>query len=64
MAFNEEGTAQSWVAESEGAREFTREEDVSNFRDAQPIKRMLAVLVFDVLGPSWIDQPVELEVNR
>lgn len=48
----------------EGAREFTRDEDVSAFNDAQPVKRILAVLVFDVLGPGWMDSPVEMEVNR
>lgn len=48
----------------EGAREFTRDEAISAFNNAQLIKRMLAVLVFDVLGPSWMDRPVEMEVNR
>ena len=47
-----------------GAREFTRHEDVSAFNNAQPIKRLLAVLVFHVFGPSWMDRPVEMEVNR
>jgi hypothetical protein len=48
----------------EGAREFTRDVEVTAFNSAQPIKRMLAVLVFDVFGPGWIDHPMEMEVRR
>ena len=48
----------------EAAREFTRVADVGDFKDAQPIKQLLAVLVFDVLGRSWVDSPVEMEINR
>jgi hypothetical protein len=45
-----------------GLRRFVRSSDVSNFKDAQKIKQLLAVVVFDVFGRSWFDNPAELEL--
>jgi hypothetical protein len=47
----------------EGSRRFIRGIDVSNFKDTQKIKQLLAVVVFDVFGRSWFDDPAELEIN-
>jgi hypothetical protein len=46
----------------QGARRFTRNIDSRNFKDAQNIKQLLAVTVFDVFGRSWFDNPAELEI--
>ena len=45
----------------DGSRRFVRGVDVSNFKDAQKIKQLLAVVVFDVFGRSWFDNPAALE---
>ena len=47
----------------DGFRRFVRSIDVSNFKDAQKIKQLLAVVVFDVFGRSWVDNPAELEID-
>jgi hypothetical protein len=46
-----------------GSTRFVRSVDVQNFKDAQPVKHLLAVVVFDVFGQSWFDRPAELEIN-
>lgn len=46
----------------DGVRRFVRGVDVSNFKDAQKIKQLLAVVLFDVFGRSWFDNPVALEI--
>ena len=45
-------------------RRFVRSVDVSNLKDAQKIKQLLAVVVYDVFGRSWFDNPAELEINH
>jgi hypothetical protein len=47
----------------DGLRKFIRSVDVSNFKDAQKVKQLLAVVVFDVFGRSWFDNPAELEID-
>ncbi len=46
------------------SRRFVRSVDVSNLKDTQKIKQLLAVVVFDVFGRSWFDNPAELEINH
>jgi hypothetical protein len=43
-------------------RRFVRSVDVTNFKDAQSIKQVLAVVIFDVFDRSWFDNPAELEI--
>lgn len=45
-------------------RRFVRSIEVSYLKDAQKIKQLLAVVVFDVFGRSWFDNPAELEINH
>lgn len=45
-----------------GLRRFVRSIHVSNFKDAQKIKQLLAVVVFDVFGRSCFDNPAALEI--
>lgn len=47
----------------DGLRKFIRSVDVSTFKDAQKIKQLLAVVIFDVFGRSWVDNPAELELD-
>jgi hypothetical protein len=47
----------------DGSRRFIHCIDVSNFKDALKIKQRLAVVLFDVFGRSWFDNPAELEIN-
>lgn len=44
-------------------RRFVRSIEVSNLKDAQKIKQLLAVVIFDVFGRSWFDNPATLEIN-
>jgi hypothetical protein len=46
----------------DGSRRFIHCIDVSNFKDALKIKQRLAVVLFDVFGRSWFDNPAELEI--
>jgi hypothetical protein len=46
-----------------GRRKFVYAIDVSKFKDAQKIKQLLAVVLFDVFGRSWFDNPAELEIQ-
>lgn len=45
-------------------RRFVRSFDVSNLKDAQKIKQLLAVVLFDIFGLNWFDNPAELEINH
>lgn len=47
----------------DGLRRLVHSIDVSNFKDAQKIKQLLAVVVFDVFGRGWFDNPAELEID-
>jgi hypothetical protein len=46
----------------DSSERFVRSVDVTNFKDAQSIKQVLAVVVFDVFDRSWFDNPAELEI--
>jgi exonuclease VII small subunit len=44
-------------------RRFVKSIEASNLKDAQKIKQLLAVVIFDVFGRSWFDNPAALEIN-
>lgn len=49
---------------AEGKRRFIYNIDITHFKDAQKIKQLLSVAMFDVFGRTWIDSPAQLEINH
>lgn len=47
----------------DGSNRFVYGINVGNFKDAQKIKHLLAVVVFDIFDRTWFDNPAELEIH-
>lgn len=62
--YAKKGLQRLGFSKSEEKRVFLKEFDVSGFRDAQPVKQLLAVALFDVLGRGRFDKLTELIINR
>lgn len=47
----------------DGSRRLVRSIDVSDLKNAQRIKQLLALIAFDIFNPTWFDSPAALEIH-